>query len=178
LFGTLGEVNPIEASVVQHVSTMGRIVEYRSRISISYPFVTILVNNLPFEDIEKHGRLRDHLTVLAEATGIRAVAIYRDEVVERFLISAGHALDNVDQSQRNVQTTISVSLQGMGDRLERALSQTALTEQQESFLTNIVREGIDEVLTKLSTETDIQQHMTKIVNELKASSHTPSGTNE
>ena len=56
---------PLEVSVIDHVRQQGRIFEFRRRSVHNFERVTLMVNNLPLDDPDFCGRLRDHLSVAA-----------------------------------------------------------------------------------------------------------------
>ena len=70
-------MSPLQASVLQSMRDIGRIFEMGSRAIINYSHVSLLVENLPTQDPDKVGRLRDHLAVLAESADIRIAALDR-----------------------------------------------------------------------------------------------------
>jgi len=167
MFSTSGVVSPIELSIIEQVAAMGRIVEYRSRISVSYERVALLVSNTPEDDDDRRGRLRDHLAVLAEGAEVRAQAIHRDNVIERVVVQASRALARIDESQREVRVATSLALQDMNDQLERAYVSVALSERQEDHMAGIVGRGIENVRQAFLPETDVQQQLTAVINDLK-----------
>ncbi len=167
MVSTQGEVLPIEMSIIEQVAAMGRIVEYRSRMSVSYEHVTLLVRNAPAEEDDRRGRLRDHLAVLAEGAEVRALAILRDHVIERAVLNGSRTLDRIDESQREVRVATSLALQDMSDQLERAYVSVALSDKQERYMANIVDAGIDRVRAAFLPETDIQQRLSAVISDLK-----------
>jgi len=50
-----GDASPLEISVINHMVSMGRITDFKSRMSISYPHISLLVNNMPIEDPDRCG---------------------------------------------------------------------------------------------------------------------------
>ena len=168
MLATHGVVSPIEQSIIEQVATMGRIMEYRSRMSVSYDQVAILVRNTPGEDDERRGRLRDHLAVLAEGADVRARAIHRDHVIERVVIKGSNTLDRIDESQRQLSVATTLALQAMSDQLEHAYVGLALSDSQERHMAKIVSSGIESVRLALLPETDIQHKFTEVIAELKS----------
>jgi DNA-binding response OmpR family regulator len=164
---THGDVSPIEMSIIDQVAAMGRILEYRSRMSVSYEHVTLLVRNTPAEDDERRGRLRDHLAVLAEGAEVRTMAIHRDHVIERAVLNGSRTLASIDESQRAVRVAMSLALQDMSDQLERAYVSAALSDRQENQMAGIVASGIERVKGVFLPETDLQQQLTAVINDLR-----------
>ena len=164
---TRGQPTPLEIAAVDNVAGMGRIVEFRSRMSVSYENLTLLVSNCPVDDDARRGRLRDHLAVLAEGAAGRADAIHRDQIVARAVSAATAALAELDASQRATRSGTSQAVQNMTAALEKAYLSVALTEQQEDHMVGIVRQGVDRIMHSVSTDFDLQQHLTKLVRDLQ-----------
>jgi hypothetical protein len=57
---------PLEVSVLNHVRNSGRIFQFKSRCAFNYGRVTLMVNNMPLEDSDRCGRIRDNGALLAE----------------------------------------------------------------------------------------------------------------
>jgi len=163
-----GVVSPLEMSIIDQVAAMGRIVEYRSRMSVSYEHVALIVSNTPQDDDERRGRLRDHLAVLVEGAEIRALAIHRDHVIERSALQASRTLSHIDESQREERVATILALQGMSDQLERTYLSMALSGNQEHQISRIVEDGIESVRQAFIPETDVQQQLTAVINDLKS----------
>lgn len=161
-----GEVSPIERSVIQQVATMGRIVEYRSRMSVSYERVVLLVNNAPLDDQDRRGRLRDHLAVLIEGADVRAFAIEKDRLIAQTMGRSSQMLAIIDESQRQMLNATNLALVTMSTQLEQAYVSAALSEGQESYMAGIVEAGVEQVRRILAAETRIQEQMSAIVGEL------------
>ena len=168
MLSTQGAVSPIEMSIIEQVAAMGRIVEFHSRMSVSYEHVTLLVSNTPLDEDGRRGRLRDHLAVLAEGAEVRAMAIHRDHVIERVVLQGSRALDRIDEGQRQAGIATTLALQDMSDQLERAYISAALSESQESFISGIIQNSIEKVRQAILPETDLQQQLTSVINELKS----------
>ncbi|MBW7903172.1 MAG: response regulator [Rhodocyclaceae bacterium] len=169
-----GEASPLESSVIGHMTGMDRIVQYRNRLSITYPRVSMLVSNMPTEDAERCGRLRDHLAVLIESAEVRANTLIaeaqtyrRNERVAAAVQRITAALGEIDQEQRHTRVATGMAIQDLTTRLERAYVSLALTETQEEYIAAICSEGIAKVLEAQMAESSQQDRMTAIVRELE-----------
>lgn len=169
-----GEASPLEASVIGHMAGMDRIVQYRNRLSITYPHVSMLVSNMPTEDADRCGRLRDHLAVLIESAEVRAGTLIADsrtrlrgERIAAAVQRITSALAEIDQDQRHTRVATSMAIQDLTTKLERAYVSLALTETQEEFIATICSEGIAKVLEAQMAESSQQDKMTAIVHELE-----------
>jgi len=145
-----GPISPMQAAVLEKLRDIGRIFEMGSRAVINYEHVSLLVENLPVEDPEKVGRLREHLALLAESADMRLVAIdamsERDEQklgIEAALVELKHALRRFSRHTADrvkSQNALGESL----EHLTRALGTLGLSEIQTSYLEDLIRETQDE----------------------------------
>lgn len=70
-----GGCTPLETAILEHAAKMERIFQFRNRLTINYPTVTLFVHPLPLDDPDRVGRLRDHLAILAEGAEARLAAM-------------------------------------------------------------------------------------------------------
>lgn len=140
--------SPLQASVIGTLRDMGRIFELGSRIVINFTHVSLLAHNLPTDDPDKVGRLRDHLALLGEGADTRIAVLDAQAArdAERALTSASLAAlrQAVDRSQAN-RLTLQRHTLDLLDSLGRSFEHLGLTEIQEGYVSDIVREGSDEL---------------------------------
>ena len=171
---TRGEASPPEASVISHMAGMDRIVQYRTRLSITYPAVSLLVSNMPTEDPDRCGRLRDHLAVLVESAEVRTNTLIADarsrlrgERIAAAVQRISATLSEIDNEQRQTRVATSQAIQDLTASLERAWVRLALTEQQELFIAGVASEGITRVQDAQLAEASQQDKMSSVVRELQ-----------
>lgn len=170
-----GEVSPLELSVINHLSGMDRIVQFKTRLSIHYPHILILINNMPVEDADRCGRLRDHLAMLVEAAEMRILGLIsegqsrvRGAVIERTTERILNLLKEIDAAQRQNRLEIRMASTDLIEDMNKGLGEVALTNQQEDYLSSIVVQGIEKIIKIQSAEADMQDRLSGIVRDLKA----------
>ena len=77
LLSDRGAATPLEASVIDHMITMERIAHFKTRLSIHYDRVALLVSNMPTYDEDLCGRLRDHLAILVVSADFLVCSIIK-----------------------------------------------------------------------------------------------------
>ncbi len=169
-----GEASPLEISVLEHMKGMDRIVHFKRRMSIHYAHVAMLVNNMPIEDAGRCERLRDHLAMLVEGAEMRVAGIIAENesrrrglAIEQMIGRVTGALNNIDATQRRNRMEMRMSFAALTDKMGAALLQVALTTEQEDFLCGIVSNGIEEIINVQSTEVELQNKLTSLVDEMK-----------
>lgn len=178
-----GDASPLETSIISHMAAMDRITQFKTNMSITYPNVSLLVNNMPVADADRCGRLRDHLAILIEGANVRVQSINdaiestrRGEAIQRAIGRITSTLNEIDSAQRKSQMDQRVAFSQLTDEMENALTSVALTEAQEEFLASTVRNGIENIINTQSAELDLQNKLTSIVAELKDMLNAPKST--
>jgi CheY-like chemotaxis protein len=169
-----GGASPLEISIINHMSKMERVTQFQSKLCVTYPSVSLLVHDMPVEDAERCGRLRDHLAMLVDGAearifGINAVneSHQRGKAIERAVERITETLKEIDSAQRESQVGTKIAFSNLIDKIEKAIIKVAPTVAQEKLLSDIVRNGIEEIMYAPTSEFDIQDKLTTIISELK-----------
>lgn len=144
--GAAGENSPLEVSVIRHVRSLGRIFEFKNRAAFNFHRLTVLVNNMPIEDSDLCGRLRDHLAIAVESADAKLENLQNRADKERTEKRVGQMLKSVTEAVSEFSRKYdSARYQGteltesMLDQLLRAFTNLAMTDTQEEHILSIVR---------------------------------------
>lgn len=169
-----GPATELEISVVQHMATMDRITQFKTRMSITYPHVRCLITNMPIDDPDRCGRLRDHLAMLIEAAEIRLEAIntstqssQRGNAIDSTIKNLTTTLAKIDEMQRTGRASASIILNNVMMKVELALVGLELSERQESALISIIQDGLEDVSSTLLAEAHFQDQLSNAIKELQ-----------
>lgn len=157
--GRHGQVNltsdgcnsPLQHSVLDTMREMGRIFELGKRAIVNYEKVSLLVENLPTQDSDKVGRLRDHLAVLAESTDMRITGM--DAVHERdqqkigiddTLVEMKKTLARLSERTQSNRHVGQFHMLEALEHLSRTLGTLGLTENQMNYVDDLVKCTLDD----------------------------------
>lgn len=170
----VGAASPLEISVIEHMASMERIVQFKSRMAINYDHVSLLISNMPVDDEARCGRLRDHLAMLVEgaegrAQGIIAVELseQRGAAIAQTLEHITETLKEIDFSQRQSHLRANTAVVNMNETISTALLSIGLTDKQEEYFVQIIKNGVDSILDSQSDEVDVQNKLSNIIKGLK-----------
>lgn len=172
-FADQGIASPLEESVLAQVRGLDRIFQFHNRLVINYPHVSILINNLPIEDEDRCGRLRDHLAIIAEGCEASAVALIRTAEIERRnckLQAAARAVERTIEALREQyrmqQTETRVILHQMNEQLAKELIYIGLTEKQEDQLQTLLAGSTNEALKLFQRGLEFDTELGKLLTSL------------
>ncbi|UTH76684.1 response regulator transcription factor [Chromobacterium sp. IIBBL 290-4] len=75
--------SPLASSILDNMQAMERIFSFKNRICINYPSLTLLIHNMPEDNPDKLGRLRDHLAIIADSAERRLHSIRNEMLLQR-----------------------------------------------------------------------------------------------
>lgn len=160
---------PLEASVLNHVRGMDRIFEFRNRSVHNFQRLTMMINNLPLDDPDYCGRLRDHLCIAAESTEARLKAIETEEASRRSQIGIQGALERVrtltaslHQAHLRDRATSSELFVRMEQSLANAFVHLGMSEDQERHLGDLVHKFMKELVELLDRGEETHQALQEL----------------
>ncbi|MBS4017372.1 response regulator [Azonexus hydrophilus] len=143
-FSENGHDLPLEVSVLNHVRHSGRIFQFKTRCVFNYGHVTLLVNNMPLDDPDRCGRIRDNGALLAEGADARMRAIEAEELarhrragIEAALPRVQSTLDSVQANYRRNSMELTEIMIEFQEALGRSMMSLGLTESQEESMTTL-----------------------------------------
>lgn len=152
-----GEPSALETSILEHVSAMGRLFQFKNRLVVNYERVTMIASNLP-EDPEsaEAGTIRDNIAILAETAqalteniDLRITAARQAEQMQVALMSTEKALGSLGSEQQHMFADIRLLLQELVDGVERSYGWLNTSQAQETTISAEMGSSIEKILHRL-----------------------------
>lgn len=173
--GASGPDIPLEVSVLDHVRTLGRIFEFRTRGVHNFEHITLLVNNLPVKDPDLCGRLRDNLSVAAQGADSRLHAVDIEEANRRSqagilaaLQEIGETVSALGQSQQIDRQESKTIINDLQDRILKSSVSLGLTADQERFVENLINGHMEKLILLLDHGKEINEALLGVTRRLEA----------
>lgn len=152
-FSRAGENWPLEIAVIKHVRTLERIFEFRRRAAYNFDHLTILVNDMPLEDAELCGRIRDNLAIAAESAEAKLMALQsfednltmRDEI-HNLLQSVGQTVSSYSQQYDQARYKGSIYTTQFLDDLLASFAHLGMSGQQEEEILEMVKDRTSKLI--------------------------------
>lgn len=147
---TPGGTTPLQNAVLASLCDMGRIFIFGSRGIVNHTHISLLVHNLPTDDDDRLGRLRDNLALLVEAAETRLVGLIQQRTLGALQSDARHTLARLQHLLADAAQRVHVSRQHnqrhMGelfDTLIGLIESYQVTDIQRETLRDVIAEGLD-----------------------------------
>ena len=165
---------PLEVSVLNHVRESGRIFQFKSRCVFNYGRVTLMVNNMPLDDADRCGRIRDNGALLAEGADARLKAIEvevlaarRRAGIELALPRLYSTLDGVQNNYRRNCFELTQVMIDFQEALTKAYIHLGLMETQEERLSNMANDFMLRVVGTQDASLEIIGQLEALADDLK-----------
>lgn len=171
-----GASSPLQASVMTTLAECGRIVDYGARAAFSYEQVTILVTDMPVHDSDRCGRLRDHLAMLAEGAAARVDSLntvhrlaQQQQGLYALMAQMRSVLIAIGEQHESQKMASAKVMAKLIERMDDAFLYLGLTDRQESQVSEMLRNSIEDALAIHAQGLDIQAHLGALEQALQAS---------
>lgn len=168
-------VSPIEKELIEMSDFNLRFLDFGQRTIINYPMVSLLVRNMPLQDMERYGRTKDLLPIFLSAVNVKLSSIEMQEVlssqssnmldsfkdIRHHLFTMGHSILNKRRKSQGAADKIIQSLQS-------DLISMGLEEDQEDYLLQLIDSMVENILLKMDAGEEIKTVLSFILDNLKS----------
>ena len=173
-FASSESVSPIEKELFEMADRKTRFLDFGEKTMVNYPAVSVLVRNMPLDDMEKYGRIKDILPVLVSAVNVKmgtfevqdSLNIQNEQMLEtfknirRYLFHMGKGVvQNRSDGQKMTDDLI--------QSLHADLLRMGLEQDQEDFLLDRIDSVSNEIIEKLNAGVEIRDVLSYILTNLK-----------
>lgn len=155
-----GPASPLEVSVIEMSSHQGRIFQFSKRLIVNYDAVSILVLNLPIDDAELTGRIRDFVAIICETSEaavenilLRLDANAKAEELRQLAAITQNAIANLHDRYRLQQSDARFELDQMIQAMEEMYVSLGLLESQEATVSHLIHSAKAKVMQSLEKGT-------------------------
>ena len=150
-FSSKGNATPLEMELMPALQAAGnRFHDFGCRTQITYPRVSLLIKNMPINDMETYGRYKDLLPSLLGAADAKVKALdtehallQQSQSVSSSFQAVNNTLSGLSKSLNDSQKNVVTSLTNMLTELEEKLPHMGLEEDQEAFLLKRIEDAIN-----------------------------------
>ncbi len=169
-FSTKGVVKPLEQKLMESAKNDERFIDFGARTIINYPKVSILIKNMPVDNPEDYGRLKD---LFPSAMGAIDAKLHALEVEKALTEQANQlTLTFHDMKTQLLDLTSSINnnqhhgyekMRKMFYELEARIPTLGLDDDQEKYILDSVMNTIEEVTESVIASDDTNRTLANVL---------------
>lgn len=170
-----GPCGQLEIGLIETLAQRGHIVDAGRVTVFSYGLVSLAVKNMPREDVERNGRLRDNLAFLTEGAAARLAALdaawqqqQQAVVLAELVACTRDTLRVVDERFRYQQWASGDIMLRLRENIDRAFVRLGLTEGQERMIAQLLASATEECTLLSEQGVDVEDSMKALLKALGA----------
>ncbi len=139
-FADQGEVSPLEANVIEMSRKKSRFFDFGARTIINYKDFSILIKNMPIDDPERYGILKDTIGTLCNAIEARTTVFLSDDKNQKredLIGTVQNAMDELKQTMADMQKANVAVIDEMVNDVDNAMMTLGLTDEEEDRIRSI-----------------------------------------
>ncbi|MBV1777233.1 response regulator [Burkholderiaceae bacterium DAT-1] len=144
-----GMCSPLEESVLTTMADCDRIVDLGPRSAFNYEHVSIIINNMPRQHPEQYGRIKDNVTIIANAIDLHMCSldlllesINRGDTLLGLLRKNAKSMQDIEVHHREQREQSAAILNKLVKDIEDSFIHMGLTDRQELKLQNLARDAV------------------------------------
>jgi hypothetical protein len=173
-FSSDGCESPLEKEVIQKLSDEGRFYDFGHRTQINFNNISLLVKNMPIDDPERYGRLKDIMAYLMGSARAKMHTLKaRVRLINQVKVLSG-TIDlirtNISDQAVYLQSPRSkslVAIKNLLNEFEEKIPTLGLDEDQEEFLIGKLDKTVAESSAELDSNSNFKRNFEGILRLLQ-----------
>lgn len=136
-----GMAKHLESQLLYQLKDSDRYVDFGARTIINFERVSLLIKNMPTNDPEKHGSIKENLLYLVQGINARIIALedrynllMEKETLHKLGGDVRSVVSSLKHAYQNVMRQIITEVESVTENLDHRVPHLALTEADEQFI--------------------------------------------
>jgi len=166
-------IKQIDQQILDMLHVREQLIDFENTSLVNFAHISLLIKNMPVEDAEKNGHLKDHITGIMEAANRRMVGLkneaklaIREKELSNILHATREMLDEIETDFNNNAHWNSQIMSDLCKKIEWRFVPLGLSNEQKIELTEIIENAIDKSVSQYHAGLNLKEKQLKITNKL------------
>jgi len=157
-------ISPLEKDIVNLLRGQGRLRHFGCRTQINYANLSVLAKDMPIEDMDRYGRMKDLLPTICSAANAKIDSINDEVVFQRQNDEISSAFKNIEKTLLSLSELVKsnqsegqVIIKNMFEDMSLNIPKMGLEEDQEEYFLDTVAGTIDRAFGLTNASSDIEK---------------------
>lgn len=149
-FSSSGNIPPLELELIKLLRSDNRFHDFGVRTQINFPNLSLLVKNMPLDDAERYGRIKDLLPTMLGTLNARLSALNTERALEQQTLALIKSFNIIQESLHSLGNSLQKNQQGstkimrdMLNELGEKLPSMGLEDDQEAYILDHIEAAIE-----------------------------------
>ncbi len=168
-----GSISPLEKELIEMCDKEARFLDFGVRTIINYSQVSLLVKNMPLDDMDRYGRIKDLVPILLSAVNTKISTLNTQEALTQQGINLIDSFSLIRKSLYYLGLTIvdnrkdSVTiLNKLVEELNYDFLRMGLEEHQEEYILDRIDTALEAAMVEMDAGKEIRSSLTFILKNL------------
>lgn len=170
-----GMAKDLESQLLSELKDRGRYVDFGRRTIINFDRVSMLIKNMPVDDAEKYGTIKDNTFALIQGLNARVIALedrykleQEKEALRKLSSDVKGVMNIIKTSYQTVMRDIASTVEHTAEKIQYRIPALALTEEDEVFLEETTNNSIYETNRIFNEGLKLDEYVNKLERSLGA----------
>lgn len=162
----------MESKLLSELKDSGRFYDFGNRTVINYNSVSILIKNMPIEDPEKYGVIKDNIFALLQGADAKVKSLdlqmqvnLEHQTQENLAKRLESGIEHLGEQYREMTKQVAGVVNQMADSFEHAMQTLLLTDEQEQILLDRLEAGKNNVYDIFEKFSHMDDDIAKIIRD-------------
>jgi len=139
-----GMAKDLESQLLLQLKDKGRYVDFGKRTIVNYDRVSLLIRNMPVDDAEKYGAIKDNTFCLVQGINSRIISLedqykllVEKDSLKKLSVDVKGVIGGLKDSYQDVMQNILHEVENASEQIQNRIPTLALTEENEVFLETV-----------------------------------------
>ena len=139
-----GMAKDLESQLLLQLQDKGRFVDFGKRTIVNYDRVSLLIKNMPLDDPEKYGAIKDNIFYMVQGVNARIIALEdrfkllaEKEQLHKLSSDVNQVINGLKNAYQEVVTKIVNEVENAAEHIQNRVPHLALTEVDERFMDSV-----------------------------------------
>jgi len=174
-FSSKGNISPLEIELITMLHAEKRFHDFGCRTQINYPNISLLIKNMPLEDMERYGRIKDLMPPILGALDAKIRSLNIESAIREQSIELTDSFRTIKETIKDLGRSMRENSKGgqlvlsnMLGELTNQLPGMALEDDQENFILDCIEAAVKTANSISSAGDNISESFEMVIIQLQS----------
>jgi len=173
-YSSKGNISPLEQELLTMLCSSKRFHDFGCRTQINYPNVSLLIKNMPLDNMERYGRIKDLMPPILGAFDAKIRTLNIENAIKQQSVELNESFQTIKDTIHDLGLSMRENakgghlvLSGMLQELSQALPSMGLEDDQENYILDHIESAIQTTTSITDAGDNISGSFEMVIQQLQ-----------